>query len=333
MRFVVLRLKLQSSSPQATSIRSSHHIPRRERTPLALGAAQARRLLCAALCVLLAACAPKSPEAEGAALAQQVIHRIEADGANMATLRVAAADLLHARELAPEDPWVALGAAELSIAAGYLGGDTFGRSSYHAQALKAAEDEVRKALKIAPDMARAHRSLARIQQLRGRLQEAWMTLNEAYRLEPEHPQAWLLRSVISLQMNDSARALALLEEAELRSREVHEVREVLAQRARIARMGGDHAQQLAVLQQLIDLEPGNAYAHANLALALMSQGRESEALPHLQRAVELGRGSLTEAQLRSAGRRPDQSPALRRGAAAAASDEPPSKATVLRPYQ
>jgi tetratricopeptide (TPR) repeat protein len=332
MRAFVLLLKVRScgfSYPGAEADRE--RFPRRRAT--SARAAPVRPLLCAVLLVLLAACAPGSPEAEGARLAQRVIHRIESKGPNMASLRVAATELLRARELAPDDPWVALAAAELSIAAGYLGGDNFGRSSYHPQALKAAEDEVRRALEIAPGIARSHRSLARIQQLRGRLQEAWMTLNEAYRLEPEHPQAWLLRSVISLQMNDRARALAMLEEAELRAREVHEVREVLAQRARIARIGGDHEKQLALLQQLIDLEPDNAYAHANLAQALMSRGRDDDALPHLRRAVELGRGELDESQLRAGGIRPAQAAIRRPGAGNVASDKAASKATVLQPYQ
>ena len=215
-------------------------------------------------------------------------------------LERASAEISRARQIDPQDPWVALASAELVVALGYRSGDAFRGRNYAPEAIKQAEGLLQIALRANPPIARAYRAQALLQILRGQRRQAWETLNTAYALEPEHHRPWLLRAVIARQMKDPQRARTQLDEAERWADSDVARIAVLRQRVRLERLYGTPEVELDQLRAIIEIDPSAAHAHGNLGAALLRMKRYEQAVAAFERALSIERYPLAEQQLERA---------------------------------
>lgn len=253
--------------------------------------------------ILLSACAEQPPAPSAESLARAALEQLDGRSLQGGVLQRAAAEVSRARQIDAEDPWVALASAEIVLAIGYRSGDAFRGRNYAPEAIERADRELQVALRADPPIARAYRTLARLQILRGKRRQAWETLNTAYALEPEHHRPWLLRAVIALQMKDPQRARTQLDQAERWADSNAAKTAVLRQRAQWERRYGTPEGELAQLRRIIEVEPDSAHAHGNLGAALLRMKQYEQAIAAFEHGLAIERYPLAEQQLARARQR------------------------------
>ena len=149
---------------------------------------------------------------------------------------------------------------------------------------EAAIAHARRAIELRPDYAEAENNLGRALLLAGRPEESVGHFERAGRLDPRDAEAPNNRGAALASLGRNAEAIASFEAA-LRINPNHAG--ALYNYGLVLGREGDFAGARARFVAAIAQRPDYAEAHANLGLALVALGRLEEALPHLERAVQL----------------------------------------------
>jgi len=177
----------------------------------------------------------------------------------------------------------------------------------------AAARALARALELAPDLQPARLALAQVRLAQGELEASEALLREILRDKPEHQQALSTLAQVTMRQGraDEARQIAEAAEAApfynlytdpLMDQVVLEgvSAVVIWQRAQAFLQNGDDEQAAIGLRRVVELQPDNADAHHQLALAYRNLGRKAAARRHLERVVELD-PELVDARVQLAG--------------------------------
>lgn len=170
-----------------------------------------------------------------------------------------------------------------------------------------------RALELAPELQPARLALAQVRLSQGELERAESLLREVLRAEPKHAQALSTLAQVAMRQGRGDEARRIAERAEaapfyslysdpLMDQVVAEgVSAVLIwERARAFLQNGRVEQAAIGLSRVVELQPDNADAHHQLALAYRELGRPAAARRHLERVVEL-EPELVDARIQLAG--------------------------------
>jgi tetratricopeptide (TPR) repeat protein len=182
-------------------------------------------------------------------------------------------------------------------------------------------------IEVNPNSAEAHRQIAEIDILQGRHDEALTELAVATWLDPRDAKAHAAAGQVYARLSKYPEAIdaltralsldgslrearyalgtvlirvgrgdegrAALEtfgrqqaEAEAQGRREFEL-DALRRQAAKQSLAGEGAQSIAVLQQVLTLDPGSSRSHRDLGVALLRSRQTADAIPHLERAQQL----------------------------------------------
>ena len=151
-------------------------------------------------------------------------------------------------------------------------------------ALDAAVEALRTAIQLRPDLAEAHHNLGLVLEKQGRLEAACSAFIAALRLRPAYPEALKAFTTLMLRLDRARDALAV-------------VQPIHAGHPQLGTTFGCLGFIYHKLDQLdlalssfasaASLDPHDAEAENNYAIALQDMGRIDEALHHYQRALEI----------------------------------------------
>lgn len=166
--------------------------------------------------------------------------------------------------------------------------------------LDAAVEELRKALEIQPDLQPARLTLAQARVSQGKLDRARELLEELLEEQPRHAQALSTLGQVYMRLGrrDDARKVAErardaavfnLYSDPLMGQVTNEGVSALliSDRARAFLDNGQYEQAAIGLRQVVEIQPQNAPAHQQLALAYRNLGRLEAARSEMQQVVEL----------------------------------------------
>jgi tetratricopeptide (TPR) repeat protein len=178
---------------------------------------------------------------------------------------------------------------------------------------EAAARALERALELAPDLQPARLALAQVRLSEGELEGAESLLRELLHEQPEHAQALSTLAQVAMRQGRGDEARRIAERAEaapfynlysdpLMDQVVTEgVSAVLIwERARAFLQNGKVEQAAIGLSRVVELQPDNADAHHQLALAYRNLGRPAAARRHLERVVAL-QPELVDARIQLAG--------------------------------
>lgn len=176
-----------------------------------------------------------------------------------------------------------------------------------------ASRALEKALELAPDLQPARLALAQVRLSQGELERSESLLREILRDQPEHAQALSTLAQVAMRRGRGDEARRIAERAEaapfyslysdpLMDQVVAEgvSAVVIWERARAFLQNDDFEQAAIGLSRVVELQPDNADAHHQLALAYRELGRPAAARRHLERVVEL-QPELVDARIQLAG--------------------------------
>lgn len=169
-------------------------------------------------------------------------------------------------------------------------GDVYFRQGRHTEAL--AEFAV--VLMLDPMRIDAHAATAQVHLRDGRYTEAVEAATRVIGLDPDHREAryTLATSLIRLgRTEEGTRELDIFqrrqaEDAVARTR-LFEL-DAMKREAAVSAAGGDHEKAIALLRQVVDADPTVPGSLLDLGFALIDASRHADAIPYLQKAVELG---------------------------------------------
>lgn len=146
-----------------------------------------------------------------------------------------------------------------------------------------------RALEIDPELASAHRALAKLELGRGNHEAALEHAGALLALAPGDADALVVQHDAYVNLGNPAAAEATLEELERASpkRAAAAFLELGSQQF----AAGDAATAVTTLERALALSPDDGRIHYQLGLALISAGRGERAKEHLQRFLELSPGS------------------------------------------
>ncbi len=175
-----------------------------------------------------------------------------------------------------------------------------GRTLHAAGQTDAAAVELTRALELEPGLQPARVTLAQIWLAEGKLDQAEEMLDKILSRQPRHAQALSALGQVYLRQGQRARARKIAEQARsaasynlfsdpLMDPVINEgVSSVLIwDRAKAFLDNGDNEQASLGLQNVVELQPDNADAHQQLAVALGNLGELERSRRHLERAVAL----------------------------------------------
>lgn len=153
----------------------------------------------------------------------------------------------------------------------------------------AAAEQLQHAAQIKPDYAEAYYMLGTVLKQMNKLPEAARALQEAIRLQPDLLGAHTNLATVLRQMGDTSGA-----EAESHIAEQLSKQKTSLQAATFATNSGDHLLNagdidgaISQYRNAIQLAPGYAPAHHQLAIALSRKGKANEATLEFKKASEL----------------------------------------------
>jgi tetratricopeptide (TPR) repeat protein len=170
-----------------------------------------------------------------------------------------------------------------------------------------------RALELAPGLQPARLALAQVRLSQGELERSESLLREILLDDPDHAQALSTLAQVAMRRGrgDEAREIAARAEAapfyslfsdplmdQVVAEGVSAV--VIWERARAFLQNDDFEQAAIGLSRVVELQPENADAHHQLALAYRGLGRPAAARRHLERVVEL-QPELVDARIQLAG--------------------------------
>ena len=162
-----------------------------------------------------------------------------------------------------------------------------------------------RAVELAPDLQPARLALAQVRLSQGDLDRAEALLRQILRAEPEHAQALSTLANVAMRQGRGDEARRIAERAEaapfynlysdpLMDQVVAEGASTVLiwERARAFLQNGRFEQAAIGLSRVVELQPDNADAHHQLALAYRELARPAEARRHLERVVALDPGRV-----------------------------------------
>lgn len=213
-----------------------------------------------------------------------------------------------ALERTPDDPWGYLGLAKASLIGGYQSGSRFESGNFVPESVDNARALVEHALKLNPDLSRAHSMRARLQIIEGEYREAWDTLNTAHELDPDDFHPWYLMGVLNRYYQEYDQSRRMLRRAMAASVHPYQKRWVLGQRKEIAEATNDADAEEKVHREIVTTFPDRAHGHGNYGAFLLEQKRYEDAIAQYEKALEIQRYPLAEQQLEKARRLAAEAP-------------------------
>ena len=160
-----------------------------------------------------------------------------------------------------------------------------GAGLYNAKDVDGALAKFREAITEDPELAPAHSVIARIHHSRQQWAEAAAAADRAAELKPGDAAAQFVRFDAWSRLGEQEKSLAALEG--LKQADPANAAKVIYQRGEELFNGNDTASALALFQQAVALDPGNARAHYRLGLCYVNLGKSAEAKAALERFVAL----------------------------------------------
>jgi len=231
-------------------------------------------------------------------LARKAFYQIESRPFSQDVTRKAVEDIVRAQKTAPSDPWVLIAISRALMEQGYLKGNRSKLSSYDAKSMEGARSYAKQALETGRQESMAYVQWARIQIITEDYRGAWETLNQAHKIDPDGFYPWYFRAIISLNMNDPARAEDALNEADSRSVLPYHGRWVAQSRITLAQLKKDPAAEEAYYKKAIALEPQEPHPYGNYAGFLKRHKRYDESITYYEKALAIAPYPLAEEQLR-----------------------------------
>ncbi len=244
-----------------------------------------------------------APKPDARALAERAFYAIEDDPFNTPSVQQAFRDIARAKAVDADEPWVAIAMSRAMLEMGYRSGDRYRKRSYTPVAIDKALEYAERGATLAPADSEAQSQLARVQIIQGELKTAWYTLNRAHDADAGNFSPWYLRSVIFVQMKDTAKASMALDEAERLATRPYQVRVVLQERMGVAKLNRDLDGEERLHLAIIALNTRNPHSHGNYGAFLLTHKRYDEAIAQYETALSIARYPLAEKQLEKARRR------------------------------
>ncbi|MFQ5790226.1 MAG: tetratricopeptide repeat protein [Acidobacteriota bacterium] len=149
---------------------------------------------------------------------------------------------------------------------------------------QAAIDSLKKFLELVPDSAEAHFNIAASYEKMGDAENALSYYQKAVELNPELFDAWVAIADLYSKQKKWKEGMAALEKAlEIRPGEPL----LRFNYGAYAFNAGDMALAQESFQELIELNPDYAMAYYQLAMVMVGQGKNDEAIPHFEKYLEL----------------------------------------------
>jgi Tfp pilus assembly protein PilF len=144
-------------------------------------------------------------------------------------------------------------------------------------------------IELKPDYAEAHYLLGTVLKQQGDAEGALREFRETIKHQPGSAEAHLSLGQLLQQRKDSAGAAAAFAEADrLRRKKADAQAATLAVGVGLQRLKGhDAVGAIDRFREAVRLDPENAQAHFQLALALLARGAREEARTHFQQAHRL----------------------------------------------
>lgn len=151
-------------------------------------------------------------------------------------------------------------------------------------ALEAAEQDFRRALKLNPQWPRAQEGIGLVLTKAGRLEDAYLHLETAHRLQPMNSDVLVHWGLVSLEMGNLPEARNKFERAVERDvRNVHAWHNL----GMVEMLQGNVASGIDKFKRCLELRPEHGGFWTNLALAYRNSERLDDALLAARRAAEL----------------------------------------------
>lgn len=239
---------------------------------------------------------------------QDALQAMEAQPFQRDTLESSIEALQAALERTPEDPWVYLGLARAYLIGGYKSGGRFRFTSFFPESVDNARELVEHALKLNPDLSRAHAMRARLQIIEGEYREAWDTLNTAHELDRDGFHPWYLMGVLNRYYKEYDQSRKMLRRAMAASVHPYQKRWVLGQRKEIAEATNDAGAEEKLHREIVTMFPNEAHGYGNYGAFLLEQKRYEDAILQYEKALQIQRYPLAEQQLEKARRLASEAP-------------------------
>jgi tetratricopeptide (TPR) repeat protein len=167
--------------------------------------------------------------------------------------------------------------------------------------LQAARPLLEQAIERAPDLARAHASLGRLELWEGKREEARREVARAVELDSTNFLIHYLHAILNMGPADPPEAMAGVEQSLQRSAELnHDFAPAYALLAEVsAYRSGDYARALGLARRAVGLEPGVVHHRLSLGRLLAAMGKREEAKLEGDRALEAARSEMDRQAVQS----------------------------------
>lgn len=201
---------------------------------------------------------------------------------------IQAINLLDQAKLAdPDEPRVWIVYSQVALNRGYRIGDRYRADSFDPALLDVAAGWADKGLAMVPEEPMAHVQKAKIQIIRGQLQEAWAQTDRARALQADAFYPWYLRGIVARRMRDLPRARMYLAEAQKRAAGTFREEFVHSQLISVALQAGDEVEAERLYRQLAEAYPPSAHDRYNYGLFLAERKRNREAMAQFEMAKKI----------------------------------------------
>ena len=258
-----------------------------------------RYISLAAWCLIsLCMSAPVLAETDNAqSLSQAAFRQIETQPFDSDALLNAVNTLNQAALINLQEPWGYISSTYATLSSGYQGGNRYEKTSYLPDHLVQAEKLARKAIELGPDVSLSHVSLALVDIINGNLTRATQGLQTAHDIDPDNFYPYYYRGVIAVKQNQPAGAKSSFRGAMQRTTYTEHKIWVINQLQILAGIEQDTARLDELLREAIDIDPTSPTGYEAYGQFLIGQARQEEAVPYLEKAVQLTPRSPAEQTL------------------------------------
>jgi tetratricopeptide (TPR) repeat protein len=242
--------------------------------------------MAAAVAVSLGAATPDAAT-KARAISKEAYETIYQHPFEGAILQQAQKHLDQAHTLNEKEPYVWLGAAELTLAGGFHSGDFLDAQNYERGVVDQALTLAQRGVQLDDKLADAPVVAGKIFLALGRLTDAQRELDRARALEPAAFKPLFYQAVWYKKQGDWTKFQEGLRSAGAVAKGDWDQRSLLYQLEAIAEERGDDAQHEKIHKALINLDPKRPWPHGNYGWFLLDRQRYDESIAEFEKAVAL----------------------------------------------